>query len=118
MHWYKRITGILAGGFAGAINGIFGAGGGMVLVPMLSLSKLLTEKQLFSSSIVIILPICITSLLLTKGTQLPWAVAWPYMLGGGFGGVMAAKLGPKLPVTWLHRGLGVLIIYGGIRYLC
>lgn len=117
MRWYKHFVAILAGGFAGVINGIFGAGGGMVLVPILSASRLLTEKQLFSSSIVIILPICITSLFLAKGVSIPLAEAWPYMLGGASGGIIAAKLGSKLPVTWLHRCLGILIIYGGIQYL-
>ena len=37
MKFSKRIGTIISGALAGAINGLFGAGGGMVLVPLLTL---------------------------------------------------------------------------------
>ena len=114
----KGFLSILAGSVAGGINGLFGAGGGMILVPMLSASGGFTQQELFSSSIVIILPICLVTLGSTAGSQLPWEAAWPYLLGSIPGGIAAALLGKKIPVLWLHRFLGALIIYGGIRYLC
>lgn len=118
MKHQKRIWSALAGAGAGVVNGLFGAGGGMILIPALSLSKTLTEQELFSSSIVIMLPMCIVSLLVSTGGQLPWGDAWPYLLGGIPGGIAAALWGKRIPVQWLHRFLGLLIIYGGIRYLC
>lgn len=114
----KKLYSILAGLAAGAVNGMLGAGGGMVLVPILSAGSDLEEKEIFSSSIVIILPICIVSLLANSGGDLPWAQSWPYLLGAIPGGLLAGFFGRKIPVKWLHRGLGVMIIYGGIRYLC
>lgn len=108
----------LAGGAAGAVNGLFGAGGGMILVPMLSRSREFSDHEVFSSSVVIIFPICIVSLLINAGEGLPWDTAWPYLLGGTVGGLLAGKFGKYIPVTWLHRFLGVLILYGGVRYLC
>lgn len=114
----KKLYSILAGLAAGAVNGLLGAGGGMVLVPILSAGSDLEEKEIFSSSIVIILPICIVSLLANSGGTLPWAQAWPYLLGAIPGGLLAGFFGCKIPVKWLHRGLGAMIIYGGIRYLC
>jgi len=33
-------------------------------------------------------------------------------------GLLAGKYGERIPAHWLHRGLGVLILWGGIRYLC
>lgn len=113
-----KLRSILAGGSAGAVNGLFGAGGGMILVPMLSGSPDFSEHEVFSSSIVIILPICIVSLIVNSGGNLPWAEAWPFLLGGIPGGLLAGLFGRKIPVTWLHRFLGVLILYGGVRYLC
>ncbi len=105
---------ILAGIAAGAVNGLFGAGGGMVLIPLLKNSDL-TQDDIFASSIVIILPMCIISLL--PRSPLPWAQAFPYLISGTIGGILAAMLGKYIPVKWLHRFLGALILYGGIRYL-
>lgn len=110
---------ILAGLGAGAVNGMFGAGGGMVLVPLLSLLTPLEERDIFSSSIAIILPICIVSILVTAaGGLLAWRQALPYLFGSAAGGLAAGLWGQKIPVKWLHKGLGLLIVWGGIRYLC
>lgn len=108
----------LAGGLAGAVNGLFGAGGGMVLVPLLTANNELKESEIFPASVSIILPICVVSLAMTSGDGLPFAEAFPYLLGSVGGGLLAALTGNKIKVTWLHRGLGILILWGGIRYLC
>ncbi|MBQ7801171.1 MAG: sulfite exporter TauE/SafE family protein [Oscillospiraceae bacterium] len=110
---------VLAGLGAGAVNGLFGAGGGMVLVPLLSLLTDLEDQEVFSSSIAIILPICLVSLTVS-GLQsgIPWSAALPWLLGSAAGGVLAGFLGQKIPTVWLHQGLGILIVWGGLRYLC
>ncbi len=109
---------LLAGLGAGAVNGLFGAGGGMVLVPLLSLSHALSEKEIFPASISIILPICLVSLAVTAWTgSIAWQEAMPYLAGSAIGGFCAGLWGEKIPVKWLHRGLGLLILWGGIRYL-
>ena len=115
----KYIGKILAGIGAGMINGLFGAGGGMVLVPLLSLLTDLKEEEIFASSLAIILPICLVSLSVTawSGT-VAWQQALPYLAGSAVGGLVAGIWGKKIPVKWLHRGLGALIIWGGLRYLC
>ena len=114
----NKIRSALAGAAAGAINGLFGAGGGMVLVPMLGANGEFSTDEVFSSSIVIILPICIVSLLTNSHGCLPWAEAWPFLLGGIPGGLLAGFWGKRIPTVWLHRFLGALILYGGFRYLC
>ena len=110
---------IAAGTCAGAVNGLFGAGGGMVLVPLLSLLTDLEDREIFGASIAIILPICIVSLTATALTgSVAWAASLPYLLGSGIGGLLAGLHGQKIPTVWLHRGLGILILWGGVRYLC
>ena len=109
---------ILAGTCAGAVGGFFGAGGGMVLVPLLSAFGGLEEEEVFPASLSIILPICLVSLTVTAITgNLPWKDAAAYLLGSAGGGVLAGIWGNKIPVKWLHRGLGILILWGGWRYL-
>ena len=116
----KQTTGlIIAGAGAGIVNGLFGAGGGMVLIPLLRQLTDLEDRQIFSMSVAIILPICLISLgAAAIRTSLPWAQALPYLIGSGIGGWLAALYGEKIPVKWLHRSLGALILWGGIRYLC
>lgn len=108
----------LAGIAAGIVNGLFGAGGGMLLVPLLRASGAFSDRDIFSGSLVIILPICLVSLLMNAGGQLPWQEAMPYLIGSLLGGIAAVTFGKKIPVVWLHRILGMLILYGGIRYIC
>lgn len=110
---------ILAGALAGAVAGLFGAGGGMVLVPLLTLLTPISEDALFPSSVSIILPICLVTLIATALTgTVDWRQAVPYVLGSAVGGILAGKWGQKIPTVWLHRGLGILILWGGYRYLC
>lgn len=119
MKKYKNLGLILAGLGAGAVNGLFGAGGGMVLVPLLSLLTALEDKEIFGASIAVILPICIVSLTATAiSGSIPWQQSLPYLIGSAAGGLAAGLWGQRIPAKWLHRGLGILIIWGGFRYLC
>ena len=115
----KRIGFSIAGFSAGAVNGLFGAGGGMVLVPLLTLLTKLEDSKIFPASIGIILPVCIVSLLFTAMVQdIPWTTAFPYLIGSSLGGLASGLWGQRIPVSWLHRGLGIMILWGGFRYLC
>ncbi len=109
----------IAGFCAGAVNGLFGAGGGMVLVPLLTLLTDADDQDIFPASVSIIFPICIVSLSIGAMTQgLPIYQALPYLLGSIGGGILAGVTAKKIPVKWLHRILGSLILWGGVRYLC
>ena len=109
----------VAGLCAGAVNGLFGAGGGMVLVPLLTLFTRISDDQIFPTSVSIILPICIV-ILVSRVHEIPanFTLALPYLLGSIPGGILAGITGNKIPTKWLHRALGLLILWGGIRYLC
>lgn len=116
----NQFIGMLAAGFgAGMVNGLFGAGGGMVLVPLLTLLTTTEDSEIFTSSIAIILPICVVSIASAaiSGT-VPWHTSLPYLAGSAAGGLAAGLWGQKIPAKWLHRALGILILWGGIRYLC
>lgn len=108
----------LAGFWAGAVNGLFGAGGGMVLVPLLTGMTDLKEEEIFPCSIAIILPLCFVNIGVTALHQgLDFATALPYLLGSVLGGIPAGLWGRRIPTVWLHRLLGLLILWGGFRYL-
>ena len=109
---------LLAGLAAGFVNGFFGAGGGMVLVPLLIWLVGLPDKLAFSSAISIILPLCVVSLVIYgRHDMLPLSDALPYLLGGAGGGVLAGLWFRKVSARVLHIALGLLILFGGARLL-
>lgn len=104
---------------AGCLNGLLGTGGGMIVVPLLTLLEKENPQRVFSNSVAIILPICLVSLAISPGyANLPWKQALPYLLPAIPGGIAAGVFAKKIPVKWLHRVLGILILWGGVRYLC
>lgn len=117
---HRKNWGILAAGIcAGAVNGLLGAGGGMLLVPLLTWLTDIDDAAVFPTSVSMILPICLVSLAITlRPSQLPWDIALPYLLSSAIGGICAGFIGKRIPTLWLHRLLGALILWGGIRYLC
>lgn len=114
----KSIGFIVAGAIAGTITGLFGGGGGMLLIPLLSIFTNLDDSAIFPSSVTTILPICITSLLLQFGQgPVPIKEILMYLPGSAVGGILAGIWGKKIPMRWLHRLLGLLILWGGFQYL-
>lgn len=106
----------VSGAAAGLVNGFFGGGGGMLLVPLLSRWLKLGDRKAFATSVAIILPLCILSsaiYLLRGGIDL--SIALPYLLGGGIGGILGGKLFKNVNMLWLRRGFGLLILYAGFR---
>ena len=107
-----------AGLLAGVVNGIFGGAGGMVLIPALRLWSDVREDALFPMSVSVMLPVCLLSLgVSAAAAPLPGGDAWPYLAGSVIGGVLVGLLGKRSPTVWLHRIFGVMILWGGIRYL-
>ena len=91
----------------------------MVLIPLLTAVTDIKDSTLFSTSLCIMLPVCIVSICVSAlGSELPWDVSLPYLISGAIGGMLAGILGKKVSVKWLHRGLGIMILWGGVRYLC
>lgn len=109
---------LAAGAGAGAVNGLLGAGGGLVLVPALQGLTDVEQGALFPTSVAVIAPICLVSLgILGLRQGLSLAAAWPYLIGSALGGLGAGLWGKRIPVRLLHKGLGLLILWGGVRFL-
>ena len=112
----RRGKSILAGGAAGAVNGLFGGGGGAVLVPLLSRWCGLEQKRAFATAVAVIFPLCLLSVViyLFRGGLDIW-IALPYVLGGTVGGWLGGKWFKGVRVKWLRRGFGALLIFSGAR---
>ena len=107
---------VVTGALGGLANGLFGSGGGLFLVPLMTRWSKLEERKAFATSVAIILSLSIVSSVVyfTKGA-LDFSTAWPYLLGGVIGGVISGLVFQKVPLNFLRRIFGLLILYGGIR---
>ena len=114
----KWLRPALAGGAAGLVNGFFGGGGGMVLVPLLVLWCGLDQRKAFATSVAVILPLCVLSaaIYLFRG-GVDFTAALPYLAGGLLGGLLGGKLFKRLNMVWLRRLFALLLLYGGVRAL-
>ena len=100
----------LSGTAAGLVNGLFGGGGGMVLVPLLNGWCGLAGKQAFATCVAAILPLSAVS----AAVYLP---ALPYLIGGLVGGLVGGRLFRRVSVTWLRGLFAAFLLYGGVRYI-
>lgn len=108
----------VSGALAGAANGLFGAGGGMILTPLLARWAKLEEREVFATSVAVILPLSAVSAAVYFIRIRPdFLTALPYLLGGLLGGIIGGKVFVKIPTELLRRALALFIIYGGIRNL-
>ena len=118
MHKHNWFIYGLSGAAAGMINGLFGAGGGMILVPLLIKVGKLEDKKAFATAICVILPLCFVSITIYAiGGALSVSLAWPYLIGGLVGGVLGGILFQKISAKLLHKLFGILILWGGFRLL-
>ena len=114
----QRTRYVVSGVLAGAVNGLFGGGGGMVLVPLLRRWCGLEERRAFATCVAVILPLCLVSAVvyvLRRGVDL--TLAAPYLLGGLIGGFLGGRLFPEVSANWLRYLFAAFLLYGGVRYL-
>ena len=105
-----------AGAAAGLANGLFGAGGGMLLVPLLGAWCGVEDRKCFATALCVMAPLCMVSLgVYALHGALAANESIPYLIGGLFGGAIGALLLRRMPVRLLHAILGLLILWGGLR---
>ena len=112
--WPARI----AGGAAGLANGLFGGGGGMVFLPILSRWGNLKSRQLYATCVAVIFPVCAVSaaMYLWRG-GMDWASALPYLAGGLLGGWLGGKFYGRVSTKVLKWIFAAFLFYAGVRYL-
>ncbi len=106
----------VTGAVSGLLNGFFGGGGGMALVPLLRGWVGLEDGKTFATSVAVMLPLCAVSAAayaLRGGISLP--AAWPYLLGGLAGGIVSGLSFKRVPPGLLRRAFALLILAGGVR---
>ena len=108
----------LCGLGAGLVNGLVGAGGGVICV--FALSYLLRDrvedrKDIFANTIAIMLPLsAVSSLLYIVGGSMSLTGFSPYLLPALLGGAGGALLLRVLRVSVVQKLFAILVLYSGI----
>lgn len=114
----KKAAMILAGLFIGAVNGLFGAGGGMLAVPCLTYIGSLDEKSAHATAIALILPLClVSSIAYGVGASFENGVILPTVLGVTIGGIMGACLLKKLSSNVVSFLFYALMLFAGLKMI-
>ena len=104
---------------AGVLSGLFGIGGGIVIVPMLILLVGLTTTQAVGTSLAaLLLPVgALGALEYWRGGFVDLRLAAVLALGLLLGAYLGARLGISLQVEVVQRGFGVPLVIVGIRFV-
>lgn len=114
----QTLFAILTGGIAGLANGVFGGGGGMIVVPMLTYLLNCPPKKAHATAILIILPISIVSgLFYTAFGNLNLRIGLPVTIGVVLGGISGALLLSKLSSRWTVLIFSIIMASAGIKML-
>ena len=108
---------VIQGVAVGVVNGVFGAGGGMLAVPILKQNGL-DQKCAQANAIAVILPITIISAVfyLLKG-NVTLNDSFAYIPSGLIGSLIATFALQKFSNKFLQKIFALFMVYAGIRLL-
>ncbi len=113
--WYFAV---MAGALAGIANGLFGGGGGMIIVPLLIALLKFPPKVAHATAILIILPLSVLSgfFYIAFGELQPF-MALSAGLGVVAGGAAGALLLSKLSSRWVVVVFSAVMAAAGLKML-
>ena len=113
----KKLITALFGVSIGFINGLMGAGGGMLAVPLLKKYGL-SQKESQQNAIAIILPITVISAVMyLYRDYVNLSNSYCYLPTGFLGAIIATFLINKISNKWLKRIFALFMLYAGVRLL-
>jgi hypothetical protein len=113
-----RARGVAAGLVAGGASGLFGVGGGLALVPVLTGAFGLTQHQAHGTSLAVI-GITAGAALFVYGTyaNVVWVAAAPMALGSLLTARLGARLAVRTPAARLRQAFSIFLVLIGLRLL-
>lgn len=109
---------LITGAIIGFINGFWGGGGGMVCVPMLSSIIGLPEKKSHATTLLVMLPLSLASLVIyIANGSMQWVNGLKVSIGFVAGGYLGALLLNKISNVWLSLIFSLVIIAGGLKLI-
>lgn len=101
---------------AGIAGGLFGVGGGVVIVPALVLWFRLDQHRAHATSLAAIAAIAAAALVpFVADGAVDGGAAFALLGGAGVGAYAGARLMARIPPLWLARGFFVLLVVAAVR---
>lgn len=113
----KKAYYYIVGLTAGLINGIFGSGGGILVVPMLEKNKIETKKAHATSVAIILVLSIVSTILYFKHGYVELKDGLKYIPGGIIGSVAGSFFLKKIPTNVLKVIFGLVLVASGVRIL-
>lgn len=109
---------IILGLIAGTICGLFGTGGGMILVPaFIYMLKIEPKKARATSLLCMLVMVIISSISYYKNKYIDWEIGVLCAIGGIVGGYLGAKILKRVPDYVLKIAFTMFIAYYSFRML-
>ncbi|MCL2859337.1 MAG: sulfite exporter TauE/SafE family protein [Oscillospiraceae bacterium] len=104
--------------FAGLISGMFGAGGGLVLLSIFVHILKLEEKEARATTIASILPMAtVTGIFYSSNNLIEWNLAIKCAIGGIIGAIIGTRLLKLLSNTVLRGLFVVFLVYISFKFI-
>ena len=114
----RLLRAVLVGLGAGFLSGLFGVGGGILMVPALVMVMHLDQRLAHGTSLAAVVPIAVSSTLsYTLSGEVDWVVAAFLALGAIGGAVVGTKLLHTLPERVLGWTFTALLVVTALRLL-
>lgn len=108
----------LLGGAAGLLSGLFGVGGGIIMVPLLVAWFALDQRRASATSLLAIVPIAIASAVgYGFNGNVDLSAGLLLLLGGVAGGQVGSLLLPRTPIHVLQLAFGLLSLAAAARLM-
>ena len=116
MKFLKQHKNISIGFLSGIVNGLLGAGGGMLVVP--TLKTQIDAQKAHATTVAVIMPMClVSSILYILSDRVTIKDALPYAPFGVVGAVIGSVLLTKLKSKHLRIIFSLFMIWAGIRMI-
>ncbi len=113
IYWVKIL---FVGLIAGIVNGLFGAGGGTIIVPALTFVFGVSQHKSHATAISIILPFAlISSFIYFKNDYFDLYVTLKIILGGMVGSYFGSRALTRFSASYLRKIFGIFMIIAAIR---
>lgn len=112
----KTLRAALLGIVAGVVSGLFGVGGGLVMVPGLVLFLGFDQHRAHGTSVAAIVASASAALIpFTVDGDVEWVTAGYLLIGALAGAFVGVRIIGRIPPVWLARAFVVLALASAVR---
>ncbi len=106
------------GALTGVANGLFGGGGGMIAVPLMTYFMKMKTKVAHATALLVILPITVVSAIVyIVSGRADFSIVLPISIGVTAGGAVGALLLSKLKPKIVVKIFAVVMLAAGVKLL-